>query len=393
MPSPSSRIVLASAGSGKTTEIARDVCSNPDERALVATYTKMNSGRVEERFWREAGRLPDWARLRTWFTFLLEDLVRPYQNCTGWSARVAGVNQVAGVSAKGVPAKKWHYWFDRANCIYSDKISAFAIRCDEESGGAVLRRLGRLYDRIYIDEVQDVAGPDLDIIERILEAGISVTMVGDPRQGTYSTNMARRNAKFRGAGIAEKFQAWEKRSLCAIQHRNHSFRCRPEICRLADSLFRDYPTIESRNEKVTHHDGVFVVAPAEVPRYIAEHEPAVLRWDRREACQGFDATNFGEAKGQQYKRVLIFPTQSIRKWLSSGVTGEIKASALAKLYVAVTRAEQSVAFVYDGKVGIGDLLGRASKPAVSLAQDESVVSGYPRLSTGGFRLGPKSALN
>ena len=159
MPSPNSHVVLATAGSGKTTWIVRRVRDCSHERALIATYTTTNSYRVEDRFWKEAGRLPEWARVRTWFTFLLEDLVRPYQNSTGRCTRVAGINLAAGISAKFVPAKDWKYWFDSGGCVYSDKISAFAIRCDEESGGAVLLRLARLYDRIYIDEVQDVAGP------------------------------------------------------------------------------------------------------------------------------------------------------------------------------------------------------------------------------------------
>lgn len=357
MPSPNGHIVLASAGSGKTTWIAGEVRDRPAERALIATYTTTNSGRVEERFWKEAGRLPEWARVRTWFTFLLEDLVRPYQNSTGWNTRVAGIHLAAGISAKRVPATNWTYWFDSAGCVYNDKISAFAIRCDNESDGAVLRRLARLYDRIYIDEVQDMAGPDLDLIERILKAGIRVTMVGDPRQGTYSTNMSRRNAKFRGEGIADKFKEWEKLALCVIEKHSHSFRCRPEICRMADHFFPDYPRIESRNEEVTHHDGVFLVRPERVSHYIASHRPAVLRWDRREKCLGFDATNFGESKGQEYERVLIFPTGPIRKWIASGDTSHVQDS-VAKLYVAVTRARQSVGFVYDGKVGIGDLLTR-----------------------------------
>lgn len=355
MPSPSGKIILASAGSGKTTWIARQVIGRSQERALVATYTTTNSGRVEERFWKEAGRLPEWARIRTWFTFLLEDMVRPYQNSTGWSSRVAGINLVAGISAKRLPATDWRYWFDSAGHVYNDKISAFAIRCDEASNGAVLRRLHRLYDRIYIDEVQDMAGPDLDLIERILKAGIRVTMVGDPRQGTYSTNMSRRNAKFRGGGIVDKFELWCVQTLCVLEKHFHSYRCRPEICRIADHLFPDYPKIESRNEVVTNHDGVFLVKAEQVRQYIACHSPAVLRWDRREMCQGFDATNFGESKGQEYERVLVFPTGPMRDWIASGDTSHVR-SSLAKLYVAVTRARQSVGFVYDGKVGIGAFL-------------------------------------
>lgn len=355
MRSPSGYIVLASAGSGKSTWIAQEVRDRPTERALVATYTTTNSGRVEERFWKEAGRLPEWVRVRTWFTFLLEDLVRPFQNVTGWETRIAGIHLAAGISAKYQSKKDWSYWFNSSGSIYNDKISAFAVWCDDASGGAVLRRLVRLYDHIYIDEVQDMAGHDLDLLERLIKKGVQVTMVGDPRQGTYSTNMARRNAKFRGESIREKFEEWKRRKLCSIIEHSHSFRCRPEICRLADHLFPDYPRIVSKNGDATEHDGVYLVRSEHAHHYIGKFRPAVLRWDRRERCLGYDATNFGESKGQEYERVLVFPTGPIGQWIASGNASKVEKS-LAKLYVAITRARQSLGFVYNGTVGLGDLI-------------------------------------
>lgn len=356
MPSHNATVILAAAGSGKTTRIARQVRDTPSERALITTFTTFNFGQVEDRIWKEAGRLPEWVRVRTWYSFLLEDLVRPFQNVTGRETRVAGINLVPGVSTRGIPKTDPKYYFDSAGCIFNDKIAAFAIRCDEMSKGAVLRRLARLYDRIYIDEVQDLAGYDLDLVERLMRAGIPVTMVGDPRQSTYSVNLSPKNAKYRGQAIGEKFADWEKRGFCDINEHSYSYRCRREICRLADHLYPKYPATESRNAEATHHDGVFLVREEHVRQYIATHRPAVLRWDRRETCLGFDATNFGASKGLEFERVLVFPHGPIKRWLASGNTTHVEKS-LAKLYVAVTRAKQSVGFVYDGeRVGLGDLV-------------------------------------
>jgi DNA helicase-2/ATP-dependent DNA helicase PcrA len=55
--------------------------------------------------------------------------------------------------------------------------------------------------------------------------------------------------------------------------------------------------------------------------------------------------NIGLAKGRTYDRVLIFPTKPMKEYLK---TQEVaKAGDIAKLYVAVTRARFSVAFVVD----------------------------------------------
>jgi hypothetical protein len=53
--------------------------------------------------------------------------------------------------------------------------------------------------------------------------------------------------------------------------------------------------------------------------------------------------NIGNSKGRTFDRVMIFPTLPMKKYLETknlDVAGDI-----AKLYVAVTRARYSVAFV------------------------------------------------
>lgn len=56
--------------------------------------------------------------------------------------------------------------------------------------------------------------------------------------------------------------------------------------------------------------------------------------------------NFGEVKGMTFDRVLIFPHKKGRQWLASGDYTYVRDSA-AKMYVGITRARHSVAFVFD----------------------------------------------
>ena len=59
--------------------------------------------------------------------------------------------------------------------------------------------------------------------------------------------------------------------------------------------------------------------------------------------------NFGASKGTGYERVLIVPTKAIQSFLFDG--SELKPKSAARFYVAVTRAEQSVAIVLDRAPG------------------------------------------
>jgi len=110
----------------------------------------------------------------------------------------------------------------------------------------------------------------------------------------------------------------------------------------------------SKNLSVTGHDGIFAVPKQEAAAYVARYKPQVLRYDRRTNCDGYDAINFGEAKGLTFDRVLIYPHGPLQKLLKTGSFSHITGSA-SKVYVGVTRARQSVTFVYDGACGLAGI--------------------------------------
>jgi DNA helicase-2/ATP-dependent DNA helicase PcrA len=246
------------------------------------------------------------------------------------------------------------HYFANGSLIYSDKIAKFACACDAASDGAVIQRLAQRFDHIYVDEIQDMAGYDLDLLERMLRAGIQLSMIGDHRQATYSTNNAQRNSAFARSDIAKKFSQWEQEGLVDVSYERHTFRCNQLIADLADSLYPGDPSTQSLNSASTEHDGVFLIASGAVADYVKTYRPQVLRLDRRTKCAELPAMNFGESKGLTFERTLIFPHGLAKTWLSTGITSHIKGS-LAKLYVGITRASQSVAFVHDGTCPIANV--------------------------------------
>jgi DNA helicase-2/ATP-dependent DNA helicase PcrA len=146
-------------------------------------------------------------------------------------------------------------------------------------------------------------------------------------------------------------QKWEKSALCKVEGQSISYRCNKYICDFANSFWPDWAEMKSNNNTVTGHDGVFVVSEENAHAYIDRYKPAVLRYDRNADSLGYTATNFGEAKGLEFDRVLIVPHGPMKKYLRSGDLNAVEKS-LAKFYVAVTRARHSVAFLYDGEVNV-----------------------------------------
>lgn len=347
MPS-ASRILISAAGGGKTTRVVEQALSAKYGVTALVTYTRNNVREIELKIYELAPAVPAHVEILSWYSFLLRELARPYRS-TLHKQRIDGIHWVEGKSAQFVPEFKTdpHYFLD-SRLIYSDKIAKFICACEAKSGGAVTRRLKQRFCHIIIDEIQDMAGYDLNVLELILKAGIPVTLVGDHRQAILSTNNSPMNKKFAGPAIIGKFDAWKKAGLVAIEYETHTHRCNESIADLADSFFPNEPKTVSKNEAVTGHDGVFLVSSADIDEYVKRFAPQALRYNSKTECGMLNALNFGEAKGMTFLRVLIFPHGGAKSWLASGKLSHVEKSA-ARMYVAVTRARQSVAFVFDGK--------------------------------------------
>jgi DNA helicase-2/ATP-dependent DNA helicase PcrA len=350
MQSNSNRIVIASAGSGKTTFLVDEALSRPDKKIAIITYTNNNISEIKKKFYKKHGGIPKGVDVVPWFSFLLHECARPYQRSVYPQQRVKTIHFPKGRSPYWENYSDTEkYYFRDGDEIYSDKISRFVIDCETKSNGLVTKRLADIYDEIFIDEFQDLAGWDLVLLEVFMEAGIRMVIVGDPRQCTYTTNNAAKYSQYRGIRVLDLVRKWEENNLCQIENCARSYRCNQIICDFADMLWPDMEKAVSYNSTITGHDGIFVMSKNNVHEYIKRFSPALLQYDRR---TGYPALNFGNAKGLEFDRVLIIPHGPIKNYLKSGDVNDVSGS-LEKFYVAVTRAKHSVAFLYDGECSIG----------------------------------------
>ncbi len=347
---PSNEVIIASAGSGKTTELVRRAMALLPKKTAITTFTLNNVEEIRAKFIETNGCVPPEVTIYPWYTFLLHEMARPFQGRVH-AARIRSVCLVNGASTQGVAKTNIkRYFFNAADEIYSDKIGEFSLLCERSSGGEVLRRLRDMYDHVFVDEVQDLAGFDIDVLETLLESSIHITLVGDIRQSTFRSNYSRKNQRFVGRGFLEKVKDWQKRGLCKLSFMTESHRCSQAICDLADSIFPDLPPAKSLNSTVSDHDGIFIVRPADVRAYVDRFNPQVLRLKRNFACE-FPAINFGASKGLGFMRILIVPYGGITKWLKTGNCSHVQSSA-EEVYVAITRARQSVAIIHEGGCAI-----------------------------------------
>jgi DNA helicase-2/ATP-dependent DNA helicase PcrA len=349
-------IIVAAAGSRKTTYLVEQALLYHDRRTLITTYTIENLQQVQEYVTQRIGCIPKNLQISTWYSFLLRECVRPYQNYVYSDKRISNIFFMEGRSTRFVPKNNVaRYYLFNGERIYTDKIADFACLCDERSGGLVIKRLQDMFDHIFIDESQDLAGYDFDILELLLNSQIHIVIVGDCRQSTYFTNCSPRNLKYKGYNILYLFSDWQSKGLCDLKEKNESYRCNQTICDFADKLYSELKPTMSKNNTSTGHDGIFLVSAKNVYQYYSKFQPIVLRDSIRTSTMNLPASNFGMVKGKTFDRVLIFPNGPIREYLKCADASRLKPRTKAGLYVAITRARYSVAFAFDGICAISNV--------------------------------------
>ncbi len=352
----SNKVIWASAGAGKT-ELLAKLALKASGRVLLLTYTNRGAEEIRARVNQKAGCIPGRINVETFFRFLLRDLIKPYQAAVFPPFLIKSVNffdnRIRHLTKPADDDRRtdnWQaYYLDSGQNLYRDRVSCLAYRLNKVTRGRSLDRLEQLYDVILVDEVQDLAGWDLDCMELILDSGVDVVAVGDPRQFILETNRNRRRKSYRGFGMYAWAEELSGVGKLRVDRLYRSFRCRQEICDFADELFDEMPTV-SKNCESTGHDGVFSVRAKDVPEYCNEFRPVVLRFDRSAGIPGGldgDVFNIGQAKGATFSRVLIFPTKNVAQYIAGGCLSQLKQKTKARLYVGVTRARQSAALVLD----------------------------------------------
>ncbi|MCW5588090.1 MAG: UvrD-helicase domain-containing protein [Legionellales bacterium] len=373
-----SKLIIAAAGSGKTTFLVNEALQNKDSSILITTYTQANEEGIRNKFIKLNGCIPKNITIQTWFSFLIQHGLKPFQGNFDESLyeyAVKGLlltntkSAVKYINKKGVPVcykedELLKHYFSPENKIYSDKLSKLVVgggekfRKNENRRKFVelsLNRLSKIYGYIYIDEIQDLAGYDLEILKLLFNTDITVLMVGDPRQVTYLTHNESKYKKYRNGKIVEFIKSECKKNFpvenideisLKYSHRNNF-----AICQFSSKLYPDYQAPEPcackfcRSNDDTDHRGIYLVREDDINKYLCTYNPMQLRWDKTtQVNEDFSVHNFGVSKGLEFEHVLIYPTKPFVTWLRE--SKKLEFSSLAKFYVAITRAKYSVGIVW-----------------------------------------------
>lgn len=350
-------VKLCAAGSGKTYGICQDslslvTSSVQRKRILMITFTNNGVATINKYIAIQNQGLPsNKVVVCTWFQFLLTEFIRPYQSF------ILGINEVKSFDFENHYPKYKTVRGKRVNMaasgnkdrylsghyyVMSNHASELAVHLNEKSGGLPINRLKDIYSHIYIDEIQDMAGYDIDLILLLMHSGISITCVGDYKQATYKTNTGSKNKARAGKNIGNFCKDIKKQGLSSIEQHLKTRRFNQSICDFANIIFPEGDAMTSSIKVRNIEDGVFLIKTTDVHMYYNHYLPTVLKHDKKTQTEGWYSYNFGGCKGMTFDRVLIFPNGPLKRFLQGKKLG-----APEKYYVGVTRPRYSLAIVVD----------------------------------------------
>lgn len=344
---PLKRIYVAGAGTGKTSmlrEIALERCA--DQKVLYLTYTDANATEFHEAIVRRVGHMPVNITVMTWFSFLLIHGVRPFP-ARGFTHRIDRMlfNERDPRNALGVRRGDERYYCPRPGVAYRTRLADLAFLCNEQWDGEVIQRVCDIFGVILVDEAQDFAGYDYDLLKALMDRSKEMVVVGDPRQQTYRTG-----AKAKNKNNPDIFDFFEKKTRYLVDSTTLSvtYRCSGTIISLANSLYDDYPPVVPSDDRARDPRGrIETVSLSELEKWDASQkaQTVALVWDSRTTVpDGFRVMTMGESKGLTLGDVVIFPTGDMKKWVENGIS-TLKGQTKAKFYVAITRARGDLYFV------------------------------------------------
>lgn len=363
------RVVFAAAGHGKTYSLcsqAKAAIKHGHKYVLLISYTNEGVRSLENEYRKQnCGVLDNRVVFKSWYSVLLSEFIKPYQCNLRLTHKIGKKDTIVVFPENYVKSFAFYdtqqlkqfnqtqlrYFVNRGGDVIPDHASHLAYLCNEHSAGNAISRLEQIYSYIFIDELQDYAGWDLEIIKVLFKSQIQLQCVGDYKQATYRTNNSPKNRQYRDEKIRDFFLELEAQKLCTIFYENSTRRFGQEICEFINSIYDDpnttlFPNPDAIDGQEFENTGVYLLDIDNLAKYCEHYHPVILRYDKRSKINfehSCDVFNYGGSKGATYERVVIVPVSTTLPFIEKQQKITSKQTR-SKFYVACTRARYSIVF-------------------------------------------------
>jgi DNA helicase II / ATP-dependent DNA helicase PcrA len=326
------KLILAVAGSGKTYYIVNQI--QEDKRYLIITYTETSKNNLQKCIIERFKGFPNNITLETYFTFLYSFCIQPFL------ADKYKLNGLLFDSNKDRYATNDRRYLTNSKRLFYNRAAKFT----EYSGihDKIIERLENYYQYLCIDEIQDFAGHDFNLLENITKANINYLFVGDYFQHTFDTS---RDGNV-NQNLHDNFEKYKNRFKKMNFYIDptmliKSWRCSPTVC----NYIRDNLKIDIKSHKETNVQIRYITDKKEIKKIIENNEIIKLFYENHNKYRCW-SKNWGKCKSENdYIDVCVVLNNNTLRLFNKNKLYELARITLNKLYVAISRANRNVYFI------------------------------------------------
>ncbi len=324
------RLMLAVAGSGKTSYLISQL--DLEHRFMLVTYTRNNYDHLRRAVLKKFGFFPEKIKVMKYFQFLYSFCFKPYCEL-GMKAKGICFDYPPDITRfqRGTDA----FYKTKAGRMFSNRIAYYCIANSTE---LIKERLDKYYDFFFIDEVQDLAGHDFNLLLSILPNRCLSLFVGDFYQHTYDTS----NDGNVNHGLYDVYKNYLRRWMHVgvvvdTETLARTHRCSSEICAFVNTLGigiestgeADGNVIVLTNEK----DADDVITNGRIPKLFLE----------KSGHYRCASMNWGASKGiDSFVDVCVVLNKTTQQLFEKGKLMDLNPKTKNKLYVACTRPHRNL---------------------------------------------------
>lgn len=325
------RVIFAVAGSGKTTYIINSL--DLEKRSLIITYTNNNYFNLKTGIIKKFGYIPTNIKLFTYYTFLHSFCYKPFLSDL---LKTKGINFETPYNLFK-PKSDLDYYIDKNKRLYSSRISKLLIELNLVEDINI--RLSKYFDNLFIDEIQDFASNDFNLLKGFSKSKINILFVGDFFQHTFDTSRDGTTNKNLHSNFANYQSEFCKAGLeIDLTTLNKSWRCSPTICKyITDKLGISIDSHKKENTEITMID-----SKDEALMIYSNPEIVKLFYQEHYKFNCF-SRNWGDSKGEdRYFDVCVVMNKTTYEKYKKDELNQLPATTTNKLYVALSRTKNNL---------------------------------------------------
>jgi hypothetical protein len=332
------RVIFAVAGSGKTTHIINKLTL--DKCFLILTYTTNNILTLHNGIIRKFGYFPENIKLQSYFVFLNSFCFKPLLS---YCVKSKGINwnQPPDFTLR-LKRTDTKFYLDKNNRLYHNRIAKL---CETQNVLVdINNRIEKYFDCLFIDEIQDFAGHDFNLLKSLAQVNCEILFVGDFFQHTFDTS----NDGNVNSGLFNDYNSYKKLfqkmgltvDTTTLQN---SYRCSKTVCDFIQNSIG--VSISATTDRVS--DIKIIDNESEVDTIVKDNTIVKLFY-RENYKYDCHSHNWGSSKGiNHFNDVCVVLNKTTKKIFDKQQLATLKPQTKNKLYVACSRANNHLYFVSD----------------------------------------------